>query len=153
MLKSINSLPTDKRIAGVHCIPFDKYGNLFLAWDREEKLLTTIGGRIENDENIDQALEREVFEEVGITIGKEKRPFAAWYWESTDTYTVWYLAKVKEILPYKFEHEKTGYMISNIEVFIDLISKLEPENGTRIKILQLAKAKAQEEKWNISLEI
>ncbi|MEK4760722.1 NUDIX domain-containing protein [Viridibacillus sp. FSL E2-0187] len=69
MLNTIIDLPEDKRIAGVHCIPITENGTIVLAWDKEEKLLTTIGGRIEENESIDEALEREAMEEVGILRG------------------------------------------------------------------------------------
>ena len=58
MLTKIDTLPTDKKIAGVHCVPFMEDGNILMAWDRDEQLLTTIGGRLEGNENIDQALDR-----------------------------------------------------------------------------------------------
>lgn len=93
MLTKINALPTDKKNAGVHCVPFTENGNILMAWDRDEQLLTTVGGRLEANENIDQALEREAMEEVGIVLGEEKIPFALWYWDSTDSYTIWFFGQ------------------------------------------------------------
>lgn len=78
MLTKINALPTDKKIAGIHCVPFTENGNILMAWDIDKQLLTTVGGRLEANENIDQALEREAMEEVGIVLGEEKIPFALW---------------------------------------------------------------------------
>ncbi|WP_235851606.1 NUDIX domain-containing protein [Heyndrickxia camelliae] len=65
MLKKISELPTDKRIAGVHCVPITADGNIVMAWDKEEQVLTTIGGRIEGIETLEEALDRELMEEVG----------------------------------------------------------------------------------------
>ncbi len=110
LLTKIDALPTDKKIAGVHCVPFTENGNILMSWDRDEQLLTTIGGRLEGNESIDQALEREAMEEVGILFEEEKIPFALWYWDSTDSYTIWFLAKVKKMEPYSFDFEKTGYV-------------------------------------------
>lgn len=144
MLKSISVIPEDKRIAGVHCVPIMENGSIVMAWDKDEQVLTTIGGRLEGEENIDEALEREAMEEVGMTISSEKIPFASWYWESTDTYTIWFLVKAHKFLPYTFDFEKTGYVIFNFETANQIISKLEPNNKTRIEILKLAYEKAQE---------
>ncbi|MFY3790175.1 NUDIX domain-containing protein [Ureibacillus sp. MALMAid1270] len=144
MLKALSVIPEDKRIAGVHCVPIMENGSIVMAWDKDEQVLTTIGGRLEGEENIDEALEREAMEEVGMTISSEKIPFASWYWESTDTYTIWFLVKAQKFLPYTFDFEKTGYVIFNFETANQIISKLEPNNKTRIEILKLAYEKAQE---------
>ncbi|MFJ7973692.1 NUDIX hydrolase [Psychrobacillus sp. NPDC096389] len=144
MLNAISALPVNKEIAGVHCVPIMKDGSIVLAWDKEEQLLTTIGGRLEGEESIEEALERELMEEVGMTIGSEKIPFASWYWESTDTYTIWFLAKADKFLPYSFDFEKTGYVIFNFETAKQIISKLEPHNKTRIDVLNLAYDKVQQ---------
>lgn len=50
MLNFISELPTDYPIAGVHCVPILDNGNLLMVWDRDEKTLTTIGGRLEGNE-------------------------------------------------------------------------------------------------------
>lgn len=147
LLTKIDALPTDKKIAGVHCVPFTENGNILMAWDRDEQILTTIGGRLEGNENIDQALEREVMEEVGIVLGEEKIPFALWYWDSTDSYTIWFLAKVIEIKPYSFDFEKTGYVSFNFETALQLIEKIEPSNSKRTNIIQLAKSAAKKNNW------
>ena len=68
MLKVINELPNNKKIAGVHCIPITEQGTIVMAWDRDEQVLTTIGGRIEGNEGLYEALEREAMEEVGIIL-------------------------------------------------------------------------------------
>ncbi|MGM0883047.1 MAG: NUDIX hydrolase [Bacillota bacterium] len=70
----ISELPTDKPIAGVHCVPLLDNGNLVLAWDVYEKTLTTIGGRLEQDECIEEALNREALEEAGIVLKNERIP-------------------------------------------------------------------------------
>lgn len=138
MLKEIVGLPTDKRIAGVHCIPVTTDGNIVMAWDKEEQVLTTIGGRIEGTETLEEALDRELMEEVGLVVRKERYPFAAWYWESIDTYTVWLLAKVDHFVPYDFENEKTGYVIFNFETARQMITRLEEDSLDRIEILKIA---------------
>ena len=142
MLKAINILPADKKIAGVHCIPLMENGDIVMAWDREEQLLTTIGGRIDGEETIEEALRRESMEEAGIIIKGEKIPFASWYWESTDTYTIWFFVKAQEFLPYSFDHEKSGYVIFNFETAKQMISKLEPDNKFRMNLLSMAYDKA-----------
>lgn len=147
MLKAISNLPKDKKIAGVHCVPITENRCIVMAWDKEEQILTTIGGRLEGEETIEEALERESMEEVGMTLHAEKIPFASWYWESTDTYTIWYLVKVDQFLPYSFDFEKTGYVIFNFETAKQMISKLEPNNPKRIEILNLAFEKARELNW------
>lgn len=147
LLTKIDAMPTDKKIAGVHCVPFTENGNILMAWDRDEQLLTTIGGRIEENEDIDQALEREAMEEVGIVLGEEKVPFALWYWDSTDSYTIWFLAKIIEIKPYSYDFEKTGYVSFNFETALQLIEKIEPSNPKRTNLIKLAEESAKEHNW------
>lgn len=144
MLKEIADLPTDKRIAGVHCVPITQDGNIVMAWDKEEKVLTTIGGRIEGAETLDEALDRELMEEVGLVVSGERHPFAAWYWDSTDTYTVWLLAKVDHFVPYDFENEKTGYVIFNFETARQMIRQIEEDSRFRIEILTIAEERAKQ---------
>ena len=43
--------------------------------------VASIGGRIEANEDVDQTLEREAMEEVGIVLREQKVPFALWYLE------------------------------------------------------------------------
>lgn len=144
MLKPITILPVDKKVAGVHCVPITEDGSIVMAWDKEEHLLTTIGGRIEGDESIEEALAREAMEEVGLVIGSERIPFASWYWESTDSYTVWYLVDVQEFLPYSFDFEKSGHVIFNFETALHMIAKLEPGATKRRDLLLLAEEKVKE---------
>jgi 8-oxo-dGTP diphosphatase len=108
MLTFINELPTDKKVAGVHTIPITEQGNIMMAWDEDEQILTTIGGRVEENESLEEALAREVMEESGITLYEEKIPLACWYWESTNSYTVWFLSKVNQFVSNTFTLEKTG---------------------------------------------
>lgn len=147
MLMAIEELPNDKPIAGVHCVPITDDGLVVMAWDKEEQILTTIDGRIEGNESFEEALEREAMEEVGMTISNEKIPFASWYWESTDTYTIWYLVKVQQFLPYTFENEKTGYVLLNFNTAKQMITKLETNFEKRIQILDLAYKKAIQLEW------
>ena len=143
MLKEIHELPSDKKIAGIHCIPITEEGNIVMAWDKEEKVLTTIGGRIEGEETLDEALDRELMEEVGLVVGEQRLPIASWYWESTDTYTVWMLAKVDHFVPYEFNNEKTGYVIFNVETAKQMVSKIDGGAGERIEILKIAEERVQ----------
>jgi 8-oxo-dGTP diphosphatase len=142
MLHSVKELPSDKRIAGVHCIPFLPDGTFVMVWDRDEQMLTTIGGRIEGEESVPEALDREAFEEAGLVLQQERIPFAAWYWEQTDTYTVWFLAKVERFVPAPEGFEKTGHVIFNLETARQLIEKLEGP-GLRTELLDLAKRRLE----------
>lgn len=147
MLAKITTLPKDKRIAGVHCIPIADNGSILMAWDKDELLLTTIGGRIEENESLDEALEREAMEEVGIILDSNRIPFASWYWQSTDTYTVWFLVRVEKILAYSFDFEKTGYVIFNFETAKQIVSKIESNNVKRVQILKMAEERARNLSW------
>lgn len=147
MLNFIKDIPTNKKIASVHCIPITENGMIMMAWDEDEQLLTTIGGRIEGEEKINTALDREVMEEARITLQDEKIPFASWYWESTDTYTIWFLARVDQFVSTVFNNEKTGYVIFNFETAKQMISKIEQKSGIRIQILEEAEKIAEELEW------
>ncbi len=147
MLEKITALPIDKKIAGVHCIPILENNTIVMAWDKEEQLLTTIGGRAEGNESVDETIEREAFEEVGMKISSKRIPFASWYWESTDTYTVWLLARTIEFSPSTFDNEKSGYVICNFDTAVQIFNKLEPENMARIQLLNFAKERAEQLKW------
>jgi 8-oxo-dGTP diphosphatase len=138
----IKELPTDKKIAGVHCIPITGNGTIVMAWDKDEQVLTTIGGRIEENENFDQALDREAMEEVGIILDSKRNPFASWHWQSTDTYTIWFLVEAKEFVKHSFDNEKTGYVITNFETARQMVSKIEGREE-RIQILKMAEERAK----------
>nr|WP_233147190.1 NUDIX domain-containing protein [Paenibacillus selenitireducens] len=118
-------------------MPVLSSGNLIMVWDREEQGLTTIGGRIEGNESLDEALDREVMEEAGLVLDRERIPFACWYWESTDTYTVWFLVKVHKFVQMPGGYEKTGYVIMNFETAIQMIMRLEG-SGQRVEIIRRA---------------
>jgi len=137
MLRLISEVPSDKKIAGVHCVPILSNGNMIMVWDREEQVLTTIGGRLEGNESIEEGLDREVKEEAGLVLSSERIPFACWYWENTDTYTVWYLVKVKEFAEMPPGYEKTGSVIMNFETAIQMILRLEGL-GERVEIIRRA---------------
>jgi 8-oxo-dGTP diphosphatase len=77
MLRRITELPKDKRIAGVHSVPLLDDGSIIMVWDRNEQVLTTVGGRIEDGEDIDQALNRETVEEAGVILKPKRIPFAS----------------------------------------------------------------------------
>jgi len=137
LLKFINEIPTDYPIGGVHCIPLLDNGNLMMVWDREEKVLTTIGGRIEQNETLEDGLNREVMEEAGIEITDVRLPFASWFWEESNGYTVYFLTHVKRICEMPKRYEKTGYVIMNFETALDMIKNIEGREE-RIKIIRRA---------------
>lgn len=140
MLSPLNgTFPTDKKIAGVHSIPITEDGSIVMVWDKNEKALTTVGGRIEANEDIDTALNRETIEEAGLILESKRVPIAAWYWESTDTYTVFVMARVKDygIMPEGFE--TTGRVTMNFETARQIISKIEGE-GLRLELLVIAES-------------
>ncbi|MFE5320076.1 NUDIX domain-containing protein [Paenibacillus sp. NPDC056579] len=137
MLRFISELPQDKPIAGVHSVPVLENGNLIMVWDRDEQALTTIGGRVERGETLDEALDREALEEAGVVLGKERIPFACWYWQETNSYTVWLLTRVESFLDMPQGFEKTGYVVMNFPTAVGLVTKLEGE-GERSRILTKA---------------
>jgi 8-oxo-dGTP diphosphatase len=137
MLTFISELPTDKPIAGAHCVPLLDSGHLLMVWDREERVLTTIGGRLEENETIEQALDREALEEAGVILEAERTPFASWYWTETDTYTIFFLTKVRSFVDMLQGYEKTGYVAVNFETAIDMIEKIEGR-GERIEMIRRA---------------
>jgi 8-oxo-dGTP diphosphatase len=143
MLSKIDKIPTDKRVAGVHCIPVLDDGSIIMVWDKEEQLLTTIGGRIEGNESIDETLNREAMEEAGIILTSNRIPFASWYWKGTDTYTVFFLAELEDTREIPEGFEKTGRVTFNIETARQMITKIEGERGERILILDYAEEKLE----------
>jgi 8-oxo-dGTP diphosphatase len=137
MLRFINELPKDYPIAGVHCVPILENGNMMMVWDRDEKVLTTIGGRLEKNESLQDGLDREVLEEAGIELTNRRIPFASWFWEETRSYTVYFLARVKRFTDVPEGYEKTGYVITNFETAIEIIKKVEGREE-RIEIIRRA---------------
>ncbi|MDR9856489.1 NUDIX domain-containing protein [Paenibacillus sp. VCA1] len=137
MFIAISEYPVDKRIAGIHCVPITDDGMVVMVWDHNEKALTTIGGRLEQNEGIHEALDREAIEEAGVILGAHRIPIAAWHWENTDTYTVFVVAKVKEYTTMPEGFETTGRVIMNFETARQMVMRLEGD-GHRIKVLELA---------------
>lgn len=133
------SFPSDRRIAGIHSIPITADGSMVMVWDKHEKALTTVGGRIEGDEDLETALNRETVEEAGLILASKRVPIAAWYWESTDTYTVFVMAEVKEYASMPEGFETTGRVVMNFETARQLIAKLEGP-GFRLELLEMAEA-------------
>ena len=146
LLEKSNQFPTDKRIAGIHCIPVTDQGMIVMAWDKDEQVLTTIGGRVEGNETLTEALDREALEEAGIVLGSERIPFATWYWTNTDTYTIYVLARIASFLPMKSDFEKSGYVIFNFDTATQMILKAEGA-GERTQILGFAEELATELGW------
>ncbi|MBP1994206.1 NUDIX hydrolase [Paenibacillus eucommiae] len=140
MLRPLNGdFPTDKKIAGIHSLPITDDGSIVMVWDKNEKALTTVGGRLEDNEDIHTALDRETIEEAGIILESRRVPIAAWYWENTDTYTVYVMAKVKNyaLIPEGFE--TTGRVTMNFETARQMISKIEGD-GFRMELLTMAES-------------
>ncbi|MFC5651140.1 NUDIX domain-containing protein [Paenibacillus solisilvae] len=140
MLSPLNgTFPVDKKIAGVNSIPITEDGSIVMVWDKNEKALTTVGGRIEVNEDMDTALNRETIEEAGLILESKRVPIAAWYWESTDTYTVFVMARVQDyaIMPEGFE--TTGRVTMNFETARQIISKIEGD-GFRLELLEMAES-------------
>lgn len=125
MLEWITELPPIEKINGVHCVPVLDNGNVVMVWDAGEQVLATIGGRIEKNESIMDALNREVMEEAGILLSEEKKLFASWYWEKYDAYRLFYLVKVKEFVEIPKGFETTGYVITNFKTALEMIKKME----------------------------
>jgi 8-oxo-dGTP diphosphatase len=140
MLKPLfGQFPTDKRIAGIHSVPITKDGSLVMVWDKNEKFLTTVGGRVEKNDKLDATLDRETVEEAGIILESNRLPIASWYWESTDTYTVFVMARVKEYVDMPIGFETTGRVTMNIETAREMILKIEGE-GLRTELLDIVEA-------------
>ncbi len=137
MLKPIDRFPEDKRIAGVHSIPITDDGSIIMVWDRNEQGLTTVGGRLEDDEDLDTALNRETVEEAGLILEPNRIPIASWHWTNTDTYTVFVMAKVHKYVDQPEGFETTGTVVMNFETAKQMITRLEGA-GLRTEVLDLA---------------
>jgi 8-oxo-dGTP diphosphatase len=137
MLTFISAIPADKTISGVHCVPVLDNGNLIMAWDKEEQVLTTIGGRLDQNESLYDGLSREAMEEAGIELTDERIPFACWYWKEYDSCRIYFLTKVKRFVEMPAGYEKTGYVITNFETAIEMIRKIEGREE-RIAVIQQA---------------
>jgi 8-oxo-dGTP diphosphatase len=85
-------------MGGVHCIPVLKNGDLIMTWDKDEKVLTTIGGRLDKSESLNDGLNREAMEEAGIELTDERVPFACWYWKEFDSCRIYFLIKSSDLL-------------------------------------------------------
>lgn len=140
MLRPLHGVyPTDKKIAGIHSIPITEDGSIIMAWDKNEKALTTVGGRIEANEDLDTALNRETIEEAGLILESVRVPIAAWYWERTDTYTVFVMARVRHYEPMPEGFETTGRVTMNFETARQLITRIEGD-GFRLELLEIAES-------------
>src|SRR4029453_16173622 len=138
MLRSLNgAFPTDKKIAGIHSIPITEDGLIVMVWDKNANEMTTVGGRLEADEDMDTALNRETIEEAGLLLESRRVPIAAWYWDNTDTYTVFVMAKVKEYVSMPEGFETTGRVTMNFETARRMIFKIEGD-GLRLQLLEIA---------------
>ena len=137
MLNFIEELPGDFPIAGVHCVPVLENGNLVMVWDRDEQVLTTIGGRLQEGESLLEGLKREAIEEAGMVLDDDILPFASWFWPGTKSYTVFFLAMVRKFVEMPDGFEKTGYVITNFDTALDMIEKVEGR-GDRIEIIRKA---------------
>jgi 8-oxo-dGTP pyrophosphatase MutT (NUDIX family) len=137
MLKFTATIPSDKPVRSVHCVPILDNGDLVMVWDREDKVLTTVGGRLEGNESILEGLRREALEEAGIELSDELTLFASWYWEEYGVYRLFYLAQVKHFVERPEGFETTGYVIMNFETALDMIEKIEGREE-RIQVIRRA---------------
>lgn len=81
--------------------------------------------------------DRETIEEAGLILESKRVPIAAWYWESTDTYTVFVMARVKEYGNIPEGYETTGRVTMNLETARQIITKIEGK-GLRLELLEIA---------------
>ncbi|MDF2724595.1 MAG: hypothetical protein K0Q59_4270 [Paenibacillus sp.] len=137
MLQFISQLSPNQTVGGVHCVPILENGNVVMVWDRKEKVLTTIGGRMNPNETIMECLDREVREEAGIELTDERILFASWYWKQFDAYRLFYLVKVKRFIERPEGFETTGYVIANFETAIEMIRRIEGRKE-RIEVIRRA---------------
>lgn len=137
MLEFISELPPIHKIDGVHCVPVLDNGNVVMVWDPSEKVLSTVGGRIEKNESIIDVLNREAMEEAGLILSEEKTLFASWYWEKYDAYRLFYLVKVREFVDIPKGFETTGYVITNFKTALEMIKKIEGREE-RIEVIKRA---------------
>lgn len=138
MLTRTRVLPTDARIASIHVVAFLDRHHVVMTWDRLERYLTTVGGRLEGDESLTQALDREALEEAGLLLGERRDPIAAYWWSNTRTYTVFVVARVRDLIEVPPGFEKTGRVVCSLETAADIVRTVEPDPGTRLRILELA---------------
>lgn len=146
MLTPISEIINEEKIAGIHSIPINNDGTICMVWDKNEKGLTTIGGRREPGENLEETLDRETREEAGILLHKKRVPVASWYWESTDTYTVFVIAKVKKLVVMPTGYETAGKVSFSFDTAKQMVRDLEGPDVLRIRILELAEKAVREGK-------
>lgn len=139
-LTPIDCLPTDAPIAGVHVVSVTEHGHIVMGWNKASGLLETVGGRIEPGESIEEALQREAWEEAGICLQGPYRPFASFYWESTQTYTVWFLAHAATLHREPPGFETSGRLVCNIATAKEIVRHLahDPSRHHRLAILTWA---------------
>ena len=137
MLSFMTEIPEGIQIGSVHCVPVLDNGDVVMVWDRDEKVLTTIGGRLEPGESIMDGLNREALEEAGIEISEDRTLFAAWHWKEFDAYRLFYLVGVKRFVERPEGYETTGYVRMNFDTAIDMIKTIEGREE-RIEIVRRA---------------
>ncbi|MEC0308203.1 NUDIX hydrolase [Paenibacillus lautus] len=137
MLSFITEIPEGIQIGSVHCVPVLDNGDVVMVWDREEKVLTTIGGRLEPGESIMDGLSCESLEEAGIEISDERTLFAAWHWKEFDAYRLFYLVGVKCFAERPGSYETTGYVVMNFDTAIEMIRAIEGREE-RIEVIRRA---------------
>lgn len=143
MLTRTQTVPTDKRVAGVHIIPFTADANVVMGWNRERGLLETLGGCVEAGESYEEALRREAMEEAGITVAGPFRPIASYYWESTDTYTVWFIGRVVDFGAVPPGFETSGRVVCNVETAKGIIQHLPHDKASDFRLNLLAWAEEE----------
>lgn len=143
MLHEISSIPHDKPVAGVHVVPVCDDRSIVMGWHMERGLLETVGGRIEQGETVEDALRREALEEAGLILAEPFIPFASFYWESTDTYTIWFVARVQSLTRMPSVFETSGRVVTNVRTAQAIIRRVEADGEWRIQLLAWA-ARAME---------
>jgi 8-oxo-dGTP pyrophosphatase MutT (NUDIX family) len=143
MLTPVRALPGDAPIASIHVVAFVDRHHVVMAWDRIERYLTTIGGRVEGTESLTQALDREAIEEAGLVLEDRRDPIAAYRWPDTGTYTVFVVARVRRLVEIPPGFEKTGRVVCSLATAADIIRTVEPDPEVRLRVLELAGSAAQ----------
>ena len=96
----------------VHLHVFDKSGRLFLQLRSPKKLIqpnkwdTSVGGHVDYGETVEQALRREAFEEIGLSVKSEKHLFSYIFESSIEKELVNAFSAIAEENEIKIEPEE-----------------------------------------------
>jgi 8-oxo-dGTP pyrophosphatase MutT (NUDIX family) len=142
MLSAIQALPTDGPVESIHVVAFVDRQHVVMAWDQNERYLTTVGGRLEGGESPTEALDREAIEEAGVVLHSRREVFAAYRWPDSGNYTVFVVARVRRLVEMPSGYEKTGRVICSLETAADIVRTVESDPQVRLMILAMAAAAA-----------